>query len=350
VNELDRLLDAEGRVLRWPSNVVQKTAVLEYLASKFEFDTICTESEVNAILEAWHVFSDWALLRRELCVNGLLVRTANGSRYTRPATSAREPSETMEEKLTGGHMAEVTRVGNRVFRSTGFWSATVHRLLLHLQAKNFEFAPTFIGLERDREVLEFVPGVVPQYPLPEFVLTNESISRAARILRAFHDATSEFAHRPSDRWQVTELIRAPVEVVCHNDFSPYNTVFRDGIPVSMIDFDVAAPGPRVWDLAFAVYRFTHLCGISDGSSLAQTVSRREEIDCFCAAYGCAAFGFDARTVLETIPERLRVLCATMERLAFEGHAGVVRNLEDGHLEFYRREIRAIERFSHDLEA
>jgi hypothetical protein len=77
MNELDRLLDAEGRVLRWPSKIVQKTAVLEYLITKFEFDTNYTEPQVNAILKAWHVFSDWALLRRELCVSGLLDRTAN---------------------------------------------------------------------------------------------------------------------------------------------------------------------------------------------------------------------------------------------------------------------------------
>jgi hypothetical protein len=83
MNELDRLLDAEGRVLRWPSKVVQKTAVLEYLITKFEFDTNYTEPQVNAILKAWHVFSDWALLRRELCVSGLLDRTPNGSSYKR---------------------------------------------------------------------------------------------------------------------------------------------------------------------------------------------------------------------------------------------------------------------------
>jgi hypothetical protein len=83
VNGLDRLLDAEGRVLRWPSKAVQKTAVLEYLATRFDLDRTYTELEVNAVLKAWHVFSDWALLRRELCVNGLLDRTANGSSYTR---------------------------------------------------------------------------------------------------------------------------------------------------------------------------------------------------------------------------------------------------------------------------
>jgi hypothetical protein len=332
VNELDRLLDTEGRVLRWPSKAVQKRAVLEYLVTKFEFDTSYTELQVNTILKAWHVFSDWALLRRELCVSGLLDRTANGSSYTRPEKSN-------EEKLTGGNMSEVTRVGNRVFRSTGFWSPTVHRLLLHLQEKNFEFAPKFLGLEQDREVLEFIPGVVPQYPLAEFVLSHDSISRAAKMLWGFHDATRDFVQLSSDRWQVPELTRAPVEVICHNDFSPYNTVFRNGLPVAMIDFDVAAPGPRVWDLAFAVYRFTHLCEISNGLRISES-ALRDEIKLFCTEYGVS----NDREVLEVIPVRLTVLCATIERLAAEGHPGVIKNVEDGHLDFYRREIVSIQKF------
>jgi hypothetical protein len=334
VNQLRNLLDAKGRVLRWPSKVAQKIAVLEYLASKFEFDTSYTEPQVNAILKDWHMFSDWALLRRELCVSGLLDRTPNGSSYTRTVKL-----DVIEEKLTGGNMADVARVGDRVFRSTGYWSPTVHRLLQHLQDKQFPYSPKFFGLEKEREVLEFIPGVVPQYPLPEFVLSNDSISKAAKMLRAFHDATRDFQHLSSDHWQVPELVREPAEVICHNDFSPYNIVFRDGLPVTMIDFDVAAPGPRVWDLAFAVYRFTHLCEISDGLTISQT-ALRDEIKLFCTEYGLTT----EQEVLEMIPVRLTVLCSTIERLASEGHAGVIKNVEDGHLDFYRREIRAIDQF------
>jgi hypothetical protein len=334
VNELRNLLDAETRVLRWPSKGTQKIAVLEYLVTKFEFGRTYSELEVNAILKTWHTFSDWALLRRELCTSGLLDRTANGSIYTRPAKL-----DVTEEKLTGGNMTDVTRVGDRVFRSTGFWSPTVHRLLLHLQEKNFAYSPRFFGLEREREVLEFIPGIVPQYPLPDFVLSHDSISKAAKMLRAFHDATRDFRHLPSDHWQVPELIQEPVEVICHNDFSPYNTVFRDGSPVVMIDFDVSAPGPRVWDLAFAVYRFTHLCEISNGLTISET-ALREEIKLFCTEYGLIS----DREVLEMIPKRLTVLCATIERLALEGHAGVIKNVEDGHLDFYRRELQAVEHF------
>lgn len=244
-----------------------------------------------------------------------------------------------EEKLIGGNMTEVIRVGDRVFRLTGYWSPTVHRLLLHLQEKNFAHSPKFFGLEQEREVIEFIPGLVPQYPLSDFVLSHDSISRAAKMLRGFHDATRDFVHLPSDHWRVPELLREPVEIICHNDFSPYNTVFRDDLPIAMIDFDVAAPGPRVWDLAFAVYRFTHLCEISNGLKIPES-TLRDEIKLFCTQYG---FSSD-REVLETIPVRLTVLCSTIERLASEGHAGVIRNVENGHLDFYRREIQIIEQF------
>jgi hypothetical protein len=38
-------------------------------------------------------------------------------------------------------------------------------------------------------------------------------------------------------------------VICHNDVCPENVVFRDGMAVALLDFDFAAPGRRVHDLA-----------------------------------------------------------------------------------------------------
>jgi len=35
-------------------------------------------------------------------------------------------------------------------------------------------------------------------------------------------------------------------------------VFRKGMPVALIDFDTAHPGPRIWDVAYAAYRFVPL--------------------------------------------------------------------------------------------
>jgi hypothetical protein len=45
----------------------------------------------------------------------------------------------------------------------------------------------------------------------------------------------------------------PVETICYNELKPSNTVFRSGVPVALIDWDTAAPGPRAWDLGFAAW-------------------------------------------------------------------------------------------------
>ena len=37
--------------------------------------------------------------------------------------------------------------------------------------------------------------------------------------------------------------------MCHNDVCPENVVFRDGIAVALLDFEFAAPGRPVYDLA-----------------------------------------------------------------------------------------------------
>lgn len=38
-------------------------------------------------------------------------------------------------------------------------------------------------------------------------------------------------------------------MLCHNDVCPENVVFRDGRAAALIDFDLAAPGRPLWDVA-----------------------------------------------------------------------------------------------------
>lgn len=84
MNELlTPLLDSDGKVKRWPKKVAERTAVLEYLAEKFEKGKDYTETEVNAVIGASHTYSDNSGLRRELITAKLLNRTPDCKRYWR---------------------------------------------------------------------------------------------------------------------------------------------------------------------------------------------------------------------------------------------------------------------------
>jgi len=78
---LNRFIDNEGKVTVWPAKQMNKLIILDYLITKFEKDKDYTEKEVNEILNAWHTFGDWAILRRSLIDGGYMSRENGGYRY-----------------------------------------------------------------------------------------------------------------------------------------------------------------------------------------------------------------------------------------------------------------------------
>ena len=83
VNEIVlRFLEGE-QIRQLPMKEAHKLSVLKYLASKFEIGKEYTEGQVNAIIDDWHTFGDYFVLRRELIDNRLLKRLPNGSKYWR---------------------------------------------------------------------------------------------------------------------------------------------------------------------------------------------------------------------------------------------------------------------------
>lgn len=81
--ELRRFLDAESRVIAWPSRRADQQLVLRYLANKFEYDRQYSEKEVNGLLRRWNLNRDPATLRRDMFDSHLLDRDRNGARYWR---------------------------------------------------------------------------------------------------------------------------------------------------------------------------------------------------------------------------------------------------------------------------
>ncbi|MDH2444047.1 phosphotransferase [Amnibacterium sp. CER49] len=216
------------------------------------------------------------------------------------------------EPLAGGSMNAPVRFDDRVHRVAGPWTPTVHALLRHVRDRGVVVLPEVLGMDDEgREVLTFLPGVVPAYPMPGFVWTDENLEASGRLLRAVHDATAGF-ELAGRTWQLPA--HEPVEVVCLNDVAPYNMVFVDGRVTGLIDIDTASPGPRVWDLAYLAYRLVPIASPGNPDLPAPSAPElRRRLALLCAAYG----DVDPEAVLAVVPERLLELAAFTEARAGE---------------------------------
>lgn len=169
---------------------------------------------------------------------------------------------------SGRTTAGVVRIGDTVRRPILHDAAFAHACLRHLERAGFASVPRFLGIDAaGREILSYLPGSVPA-DLGDYA--DDQLRAAAGLLRRFHDATADMP-----------AVRAGgFEVACHNDWAPTNTVFREGMPVGMIDFDTVRPGLRLWDLGYAA--FTWLC-LGDEDFPVDDQLRRLEL--FADAYG-----------------------------------------------------------------
>jgi hypothetical protein len=133
----------------------------------------------------------------------------------------------------------VVRLGDTVRRRRGSHSAFAARVLTHLESVGFPYAPRYLGVDgQGRDILGFVPGRTTDHPSRR---AGGAYAAGGRMLRALHDATAGHA------------LAEDQECVVHGDPGPYNTIFRDGLPVALIDWDSCRPGPRVDDLGYMAW-------------------------------------------------------------------------------------------------
>lgn len=190
-----------------------------------------------------------------------------------------------ELALGGGAVTEVVRVGATVRRAPSPRAAYVHGLLALFERRGWRGAPRFLGTdERGREVLDHIEGRAALTPGERAAArSDESLVRTARLVRAFHDLT-----------QGTEAA-GDQEVVCHNDLAPKNTVYAvEGSvwrPVAFIDWDLAAPGERVHDIAHLCWQYLGL-----GPHVTDVPETARRIRLVCDTYGLT----DRHRLLDTV--------------------------------------------------
>jgi hypothetical protein len=231
---------------------------------------------------------------------------------------------------------DAIRVGDTVRRPAAPWSASVQAVLAHLHGKGVSCVPSPLGFdEQGREVVGYVRGAAGDAAPAELVWRESTLEGAARLLRRCHDATADFEPPPAACWMLAPPDDLPVEVVCHNDFAPDNVVFDGHGPVGVIDWETAAPGSRIWDVAYAAYRFVPLSSaLPAAAGPAAGLGRR--LARFCDAYGLA--GADRERLLPTAIRRVSALRDLIVTGAAGGNPVFAAHLADGHADAYGADL------------
>ncbi len=148
-----------------------------------------------------------------------------------------------EIPLKGGRSTDgVVRVGDTLRRPHKQESEFVNSVLKYLEEQGYPYSQRYLGLDEcSRDTFAFIEGYVPGE------IGNTTLSQRCafmKIVKNLHDVSSDFA--PEGK------------VICHNDLSPCNTVFRNDIPVAIIDWDSAAFGERWEDLTYILWLWINI--------------------------------------------------------------------------------------------
>jgi len=143
----------------------------------------------------------------------------------------------------GGTTKSVVRVGDTVRRPPSPRAEYVRSVFRLLEDRAVP-APRFRGTDASgRYILSYIDGDAAH---GKSEWTDAQLVQVARLVRSMHDATTG------------STLAGGAEVVCHNDLAPWNLILDGDTPVAFIDFDGAAPGRRVDDLAYLIWTFLGL--------------------------------------------------------------------------------------------
>lgn len=238
--------------------------------------------------------------------------------------------------MLGDGVNTVVRIGNTIHRNPGIWTASVHALLKHLQVRGFANVPQVLGFdEKGREILSFIEGNVSNYPLTAAARSERALRSAAKLLRAYHDATVDFVSIYQGLWQLSE--HPALEVICHGDYAPYNCVMKNDEVIGIIDFDTAHPGSRIWDIAYAIYRFAPLTAPDNQDGFGSREEQMVRAKIFCKEYGLS----QTEQLIPTVIERLYSLINFMKSRAQIGEKIYQQHIAHGHDKLYLNDLAYI---------
>ncbi len=239
------------------------------------------------------------------------------------------------EELHGGRSGKIYKEGRAVHRPVGEWTFNTLNLLNYLHDVGFSKVPRHLGFyDKNTEIVSYIEGKVCNYPLDEETSSLDALVSSAKLLRAYHDATVNFNYDLKN-WMLPP--KEPMEVICHGDFAPYNVVIMNNEVIGIIDFDTAHPGPRLWDISYAVYQWSPLKSQDNSDSFGSLQDQAERTKTFCDIYGVSQS--DRKKLIPMVIDRLETLVAFMINNNQEQNFNA--DLQDGHHIKYLNDIEYI---------
>ena len=199
-----------------------------------------------------------------------------------------------EPLIADGFTEGIVRIGDTVRRPLRPFSLTVQAYLAHLRDAGFTGAPLPFGVDEEgREVLSFVSGDVARSLPPPEMAREEVLAALARLIRSLHEASTGWVPPHDAVWGGSPAnpgrpITEPTELVSHRDYALGNVVFRGGLPAALIDFDLAKPTTRLYDIANALWYWAPLRDPRDRPPVLADADIPHRVAVFADAYGMTA--------------------------------------------------------------
>jgi hypothetical protein len=247
----------------------------------------------------------------------------------------------VDEILAGGvaNAGQVIRQGDFVLRPSNPYSETIHAFLTALRSKGFTGASLPVEVQSDGcERLIFIEEDVPVPPFPAWAQTNDALESIAKLMLSFHKASAR-VEISADTWsdEMADPDRGPI--ICHNDVCLENVVFQDGKAIGLLDFDFAAPGRPIYDLA----AFVRMCvPVDDDVSAERTgwssADRPARVRLVADTYGLNEAG--SQELLMHLDRSINEGGTFVKHRVEAGDPNFIRMLEDmGGMERYERRRR-----------
>lgn len=246
----------------------------------------------------------------------------------------------MVDYLHGGRNNQIFKRDNMIYRPANVWSPSVQLFLKYLHQKGFDCVPYPYGFDNaGHEIVGFVEGQVYNDLLPKDIRSDETLMSVASTLKTFHDLGAEYIHLLSgdEPWMLNMMY--PIEVMCHGDYAPYNIAFKEKRVSGIIDFDTLHPGPRLWDIAYTLYRWIPLMHPDNPEDFGDEASKLRRLTLFCDTYGLEETNH--HVLYDWVVKRLEALIEYMTAESSKGDETFTENVDNGHIQTYLSDVQYI---------